>query len=341
MTERKHRILIIGGAGYVGSELCSFLVRKRYAVDVIDLLWFGNNLLPDVRVIQKDAFNCGVDDFLGYQTVFFLGGLSTDPMAEFHPALNYIYNGALPGYLAFCAKQAGVKRFIFASSCSVYGHAVDRFYQEDELVHTQYPYGIGKYQGEKGVMQLGDENFSTVVLRFGTICGHSARMRMDLVVNTMFKSALTEHRIMVNNPTIWRPICDIRDALHAYDCALEAPQAMRGVFNIASQNMTVIAIAEIVKKKVEHIHPAEIIVNNIHDLRNYRVSFEQAKNLLFYIPQYTVEDIVDNLLDHREGYGDFTNENMYNLAAFKKLFSEHDTHPAVLEMIARVGSCVT
>ena len=115
------RILIVGGAGYVGCALVPALVDRGCTVDVIDLNWFGNHLPADVMSVNKDVFQCTREDFEGYDQVIFLAGLSNDPMAEFSPATNFIANGALPSYLAYMAKMAGVRRLIYASSCSVYG----------------------------------------------------------------------------------------------------------------------------------------------------------------------------------------------------------------------------
>ncbi|MCF6284281.1 MAG: SDR family oxidoreductase, partial [Candidatus Hydrogenedentes bacterium] len=184
------RILVAGGAGYIGSVLVPVLQDHGYDVDVVDLLWFGNHLPEDTRVIQKDLFQLGVAELKPYDQVVFLAGLSNDPMAEYSPALNFIQNGALPSYLAFQAKQAGVKRFVYASSCSVYGYTVNELYDEDAPVTCAYPYGISKLEGENGVLQLQDENFSTIALRQGTVCGHSPRMRFDLIVNTIVASAV-------------------------------------------------------------------------------------------------------------------------------------------------------
>src|SRR5215467_15320823 len=114
------KILVGGGAGYVGSLLIPVLVEHGYEVDVIDLLWFGNHLPKGVKVIRKDLFQCTEADLRGYEQVLFLAGLSNDPMAEFDPSMHFVSNAALPSYLAYIAKHAGVKRFIFGSSCSVY-----------------------------------------------------------------------------------------------------------------------------------------------------------------------------------------------------------------------------
>ena len=233
------RILIAGGAGYIGSYLVPVLLEHGYDVDVIDLMWFGNNLPEKVRITKKDLFECTESDLEIYDQIIFLAGLSNDPMAEFDPSMNFVYNAALPSYLAFTAKNAGVKRFVYASSCSVYGYTVNELYDEESPVTCGYPYGVSKLQGERGVLQLQDENFSVIALRKGTVSGYSPRMRLDLIVNTMFKFAMSKGEVTVNNASIWRPILDIRDAAMAYLRAIQAHSSISGVFNIASDNYTV------------------------------------------------------------------------------------------------------
>ena len=169
------KLLVAGGAGYIGSRLVPVLLDHGYEVHVIDLLWFGRHLPDGVEVIEKDLFECKTEDLEGYDQVIFLAGLSNDPMAEFDPSMNFTYNAALPSYLAFIAKQAGVRRFIYGSTCSVYGYTVDELYDEEGPVTCRAPYGISKLQGERGVLQLGDETFSTIALRQGTVCGWSPR----------------------------------------------------------------------------------------------------------------------------------------------------------------------
>src|SRR5690349_14204058 len=112
-------ILVAGGAGYVGSALIPKLLERGYGVDVVDLFWFGNHLDPDVGIVKKDIFDLQVSDLEGCEQVLFLAGLSNDPMAGFSPSKNFIFNAAAPAYLAYTAKLAGVRRFVYASSCSV------------------------------------------------------------------------------------------------------------------------------------------------------------------------------------------------------------------------------
>jgi nucleoside-diphosphate-sugar epimerase len=315
------KILLAGGAGYVGSVLAPALIDHGYEVEVIDLLWFGSHLPKEVKVIKKELFECKKEDFVGYDQVIFLAGLSNDPMAEFNPAKNFVDNGALPSYLAYKAKKAGVKRFIYASSCSVYGYTVDRLYDEESPAASNHPYGISKLQGERGVLQMQDENFSVIAIRQGTICGFSPRMRFDLIVNTMFKTAVIEKKITVNNPSIWRPIYDVRDAATAFVRAVQANYSINGVFNATFDNYTVGQVADLVKYEVEKKtgDKIKLDIKNIQDFRNYKVSIDKAKTYLGFQPLYTINDIIDNLFDNINYFGDFEKDEFYNIRTFKKL----------------------
>jgi nucleoside-diphosphate-sugar epimerase len=276
-----------------------------------------------VKVIQRDLFKCTEDDLQDYEQVVFLAGLSNDPMAEFDPSGNFVSNAALPSYLAFIAKKAGVKRFIFASSCSVYGYTVNQLYDEDSPVTCSYPYGISKLQGERGVLQMQEKDFSVIALRKGTICGFSPRMRMDLIVNTMFKCAMTERKVTVNNASIWRPILDMRDAASAYLRAIQADYTIGGVYNVTSGNYTVGQVGDMVKDRIETLtgEKVGIEINHVKDIRNYKVTFDRARTYLGYRPQYEVHDIIDDLYEHRSAYGDYSSESFYNIKVFRKTFA--------------------
>ncbi|MBW2159832.1 MAG: SDR family oxidoreductase [Deltaproteobacteria bacterium] len=316
------KILLAGGAGYIGSSLIPVLLEHGYTTDVVDLMWFGNSIPDTVNIRRQDIFDLKEVDVSGYDQVIFLAGLSNDPMAEFDPSRNFVSNGACPSYLAYICKRAGVRRFIYASSCSVYGYTVNELYDEESPVTCGYPYGVSKLQGERGVLQLADDDFSVIALRQGTLSGHSPRMRLDLIVNTMFKAAMTERHVTVNNPSIWRPILDIRDAQNAYLRAIQADISQSGVFNVASDNYTVGQVGDLVKSEVERLtgEKVAITIKNISDFRNYKVSFSKAKTYLGFQPQYDVKDIIDDLFSHREEYGDYDRDEFYNIRAFKRLF---------------------
>lgn len=315
------KILVAGGAGFIGSVLTPMLDEHGYEVEVVDQCWFGCALPPHIPVDKRDLFDLNDRDLAKYDQVIFLAGLSNDPMAEFSPAMNFIQNGALPAYLAFRAKQAGVRRFIYASSCSVYGYTVNQLYDEASPVTCAYPYGISKLEGEHGVLQLQDDTFSAIALRQGTVNGYSPRMRFDLIINTMFKSALAGKKITVNNPSIWRPLIDVRDTASAFLRAVQADQRISGVFNVAYDNYTVGQVADLVKDAVEEAggEKVNVEIRSVQDYRNYKVTCEKARTLLGFKPKYDVPDTVRALFAHRGEYGDFSEARFYNIEVFRDM----------------------
>jgi nucleoside-diphosphate-sugar epimerase len=317
------KILVAGGAGYIGSALIPKLIARGYKIDVVDLLWFGNHLPSEVNVIKKDIFDLKESDLEGYDQVIFLGGLSNDPMAEHSPGMNFIYNAAAPAYLAYLSKKIKVKRFIYAGSCSVYGYTVNELYDEDSPAISNYPYGISKLQGEKAVLQMSEKSFSTICFRQGTVSGYSPRMRLDLIVNTMFKAAVQNKEIIVNNPSIWRPILSIEDACNAYIRGIEASEDITGIFNIASGNYTVGETADLVKNSIETKLSVKIklTIHHRHDYRNYKVNIEKAMNVLSFKPKHDVESILEDLISNKQKFSDFENPNYYNIKVFENLKS--------------------
>jgi nucleoside-diphosphate-sugar epimerase len=318
------KLLIAGGAGYLGSVLIPQLLQRGYDVEVIDLCWFGNSLPDNARFIRKDVFALTADDLKVYNQVIFLAGLSNDPMAEFSPSRNFVSNAAAPAYLAYVCKKAGVKRYIYASSCSVYGYTENELYDETQPAVSRYPYGISKLQGEQAVMNLSDKDFSVIALRKGTISGYSPRMRFDLIINTMFMTAMRDRIITVNNPALWRPILGVGDAASAYIRAIEASAGTSGIFNIASANHTVGEVADLVRSAIdaEIGLPVGLNIRSIEDGRNYKVSIEKAKNVLSFHPHQDVRSIVKSLVDNLATISDWENPSYYNIRTLKALESD-------------------
>lgn len=315
------RLLVAGGAGYVGSVLIPKLLDRGYRVDVVDLFWFGNHLPEQIGILKKDIFHLTAEDLRTYDQVIFLAGLSNDPMAEYSPSKNFIFNASAPAYLAYIAKAAGVKRCIYASSCSVYGYTENELFDETRPVSSSYPYGISKLQGEQAVMQMVDPNFSVISLRKGTVSGYSPRMRFDLIVNTMFRSAMKDGVININNPSIWRPLLSIEDAATAYIRAIEANPQLSGIFNIASGNYTVGEVGDMVRAAIEErlgLRP-RVHIHHIQDFRNYKVSTQKAATVLSFHPNDDVKAIVRHLIDNMDKCSDWDNPIYSNIAAFKQL----------------------
>jgi nucleoside-diphosphate-sugar epimerase len=320
------KLLIAGGGGYVGSVLIPKLLDRGYKVDVVDLFWFGNHLPPQAGILRKDIFQLSQEDLERYDQVMFLAGLSNDPMAEYSPSKNFVFNAAAPAYLAYIAKMARVKRFIYASSCSVYGYTENELYDETRPVSSSYPYGISKLQGEQAVMQLASDSFSVISLRKGTVCGYSPRMRFDLIINTMFKSAMKNRIININNPSIWRPILSIEDAATAYIRAVEANPTISGIFNVASGNYTVGEVGDLVKEAVGERLSIRInlCIKHLDDFRNYKVSIQKASNVLSFHPTGDVKSIVAGLIDNMDRYKGWDNPLYSNIETFRTLETELD-----------------
>ena len=168
---------------------------------------------------------------------------------------------------------------------------------------------------------MADRDFSVIALRQGTVCGWSPRMRFDLIVNTMYKTAISSGVITVNNASIWRPILDIRDAASAFTRAVQVSYGVSGVFNVASGNFTVGQVADYVKGEIEERTAQRVRMDilAIKDFRNYKVSCERARVELGYQPQYSIRDVVADLHRHADSYGDFEDDRYYNVRTFKTL----------------------
>tara|TARA_B110000858_G_C17798617_1_gene473898 strand:+ start:691 stop:1641 length:951 start_codon:yes stop_codon:yes gene_type:complete len=313
------KIFIAGGAGYIGTRFCNEFA-DIYDITVHDHFWFGDKITSNVTKVHGDIRDITPSQLEGYDAVLFLGGLSNDPMAMYRPDLNFIENSAIPTYLAFIAKQAGVKRFICASSCSVYGHTKNQTLTENSKVKPSYAYGISKLQCERGISILEDDNFKPILFRKGTVGGWSNKMRYDLVVNTMLMTALTKGKITINSPKLWRPLIDVRDVIQAYRLAIESDPLITGVFNIAGGNYTIGGLGEIIHDILKDKgHNIELETLNVKDFRNYKVNISKAQDELEFNPIYTPNDSINEILDNIDENYNFNDESYYNIKTFKKV----------------------
>ncbi len=312
-------ILVAGGAGYVGTRLCNELCLD-YNVTVVDYFWFGDHLDTNVKKIKKDLGLLTAEDLKGFDAIIFVAGLSNDPMANFRPDLNFIGNSSIPTYLAYIAKQVGIKKFICASSCSVYGFTDNKTLTETDYVKPAYAYGISKLQCESGLTILEDDNFKPILFRKGTVGGYSPRMRYDLVINTMLMSGVSKGKITVNNANLWRPIIDIRDVIQGYKLALQADENVSGVFNLSGSNYTIGDLGKIVTDKLnERGYKTELEVLNNVDVRNYKANTEKIESVLGFKAVYKPEDTLDEFFDKIDFSNyEFNNPHFYNIDVFKK-----------------------
>jgi nucleoside-diphosphate-sugar epimerase len=252
---------------------------------------FGDHGLEGVRdcieIRQMDVRSALPHDLVGFDAVLHLAGLSNDPTAEFNPQANRLVNFEATVRLGRMARDAGVQRFVFASSCSVYYTELADGHERDETypVDPKSPYSWSKLQAEIGLLELACSSFSPVILRKGTVFGSSPRMRYDLVVNTFTRDAYTKRRLNVQaGGRMWRPLLHIDDAVDAYRNVLTADrEAVHGqVFNVLSGNYKVLAIAHEVRRALEERLgiALEVDVLSVGVSRSYRATGRKLKESL-------------------------------------------------------------
>ena len=347
MSRQKDKILVVGGAGYVGSVLVRELLDKGYAVKVLDRLFFGDvglrEVIDRIELVADDIRTVNPSLLDDVQSIINLGGLSNDPTAEYNPKANFEMNTIAAEKLAQLAKERGIRRHVYASSCSVYYvpagvDAEDVLLTEEADIDPKAAYSKSKFEAEKRLLAMTDENFCPVILRKGTIFGFSPRMRYDLVVNTFLKTALSTRQLNLHyGGEMWRPLVDIHDVAGAYILALEAPEdKVRGqIFNIASKNFRV---SELALKVYQILNDQGVDVKICSDyrykgIRSYRVSISKAEDVLGFRPKITLEESIKTMLEMIEHYGytDFNHPRYYNIT-WMRLLEE------IQDIIRRTGS---
>jgi nucleoside-diphosphate-sugar epimerase len=284
------RVLVTGTDGYIGVLLAPFLLARGYDVVGLDTgfyrdAWLYNNgvtTLPPVK--NKDLRRMTVDDVAGIDAVVHLAELSNDPLGQLSPHITYAINHQGSVTLARLCKEAGVPRFVYTSSCSVYGVGGGSEYKTElSMPQPQTAYAECKVLVERDVAAMADETFSPTFLRNATAYGPSPRMRFDLMLNNLAGLAWTTKKIhMTSDGTPWRPLVHVLDICEAIACTLEAPHEMvhAEVFNVGktSENYQVREIAEIV---AEVFPGCDLIFGaNDSDNRSYRVSFDKIATCL-------------------------------------------------------------
>lgn len=328
-------ILVTGGAGYVGSVLVRALLEKGYKVRVLDKLVFTATPLVDIKdkieLIKEDIRNIGPEVFDNVEAVIHLAGFATEPTAQYNPRLTDLINHIATERLAKMAKEKGIERFIFASSCSVYftydTPLIPPFYKETDKINSVSSYSLSKRAAEEALLELSDDNFSPIIFRKGTVYGLSPRMRYDLVLNSFVKDAFFRRRLTVNaGGQIWRPLVDIQDIVWAYLKALEMPLDKIGgkIFNVCNENWNIGELAREVQrifKEKKNIN-VEIDIQPTGITRNYQANNSLFKERFQFIPTRTSEEAILEIFSHLENNQneDFDNPIFYNDTWYKKIF---------------------
>jgi nucleoside-diphosphate-sugar epimerase len=302
-----HHVLITGGAGYVGSLLAPQLLARGHKVTVFDIMYYGDDFLPksnpNLTVIKGDIRDTAAlkAALVGVDAVISLACISNDASFELDESLSTSVNLDAFEPMVIAAKEAGVKRFIFASSSSVYGVSESPDVTED---HPLVPLTLyNKYKGmcEPLLFKHQSDDFVCVTIRPATLCGYAPRQRLDVSVNILTNHAVTNGKITVFGGSQMRPNLHVQDMCDCYEMLLDLPddKIAGETFNVAFQNMSIMQLAEIVKKVVQEEFPEkgdiEIVTTPTDDIRSYHVNSDKITRALGFSPKYNIEDAVRGL----------------------------------------------
>lgn len=302
------RVLVTGGAGYVGSLLVRNLLNSGYSVRVLDKFMFGLNTIrdiighPNLDLLVEDITKVGdlSKALKDIDTVIHLAAIVGEPACAVHDAeIVFETNFVTPMRLAAFSRETNVKKFIFASTCSVYGANDVGIVNESS---TPSPFGIydkAKSEAEKQILLLGNNDFSPCILRLATVYGLSPRMRFDLAVNYMTMKAMTEKKVIVFGGNQWRPFVHVADAAAAFQVVLEAPisKVKGGIFNVGAtkENYQIKEVGKLIKKLIPDVEV--IYALEIEDKRSYNVSFDKIHNILGFTTTKRVDSGIIEIKD--------------------------------------------
>ena len=300
------RLLITGHLGYLGVEMAQRMTDIGHDVVGLDVGYFaGCDFMappPDVPSLDVDLRDVSTSHLEGFDAVLHLAALSNDPLSDLNPALTYDINLHASVRLAEAAKAAGVERFLFSSSCSLYGAGGTDYLDENAAFHPVTPYGESKVRVEQQVSMLADDSFAPVFLRNATAFGVSRRLRADIVVNNLVGHAVTTGQVvMQSDGSPWRPLVHVLDIVHAFERVLEAPADLihNQAFNVGqtAENYQIRDIATMVAEVVPDCDVA-FASDASPDSRDYRVDFAKIEETLpGYRPQWPLRRGIEQLYE--------------------------------------------
>jgi nucleoside-diphosphate-sugar epimerase len=332
MSNNIKSVLVTGGAGYVGHVLTPRLLEQGYTVTVYDSLFFGCRLpnSPSLRVVRGDIRDTAklAPCFEGQDAVLHLACISNDASFELDEKLSQTINYDCFEPMVVAAKAAGVKRFVYCSSSSVYGVSDSPNVTEDHPLVPLTLYNKFKGMCEPLLWKHMSDDFTSIVIRPATVCGYSPRTRLDLSVNILTNHAVNKGTITVFGGNQMRPNLHIEDMVDAYLMMLEAPhEKVHGeTFNIGFQNYSIAEIAGMVKRVVEEEMPEKgeikIVTTPTNDMRSYHVNSDKVARVLGFRPKRSIEDAVRDLARAFRNYmlpESFDDDWYYNVRTMKKI----------------------
>ncbi len=291
-------VLITGGAGYLGSILTEKLLQEGYRVKVLDNFTYGSTGVKhlmknkNIKIVKRDMRDLQIvlDTMNDVDAVIHLAAIVGDPASQLDPQKAFETNYLATKMLVDVSKHLGVQRFLFASTCSVYGVSNGRMLKETSKLKPLSLYAQSKLRSESVILDSMNKHFCPTIFRMGTLFGLSERMRFDLVINLFVAQAIKKKTISIEGGRQWRPFLHVSDAAESYILALQLPAArVRGVYNVGSENLNhqIVELGELVRRVIPDVR---IKHKNIVDKRDYKVSFEKIRKELGFTPKYTVID---------------------------------------------------
>jgi nucleoside-diphosphate-sugar epimerase len=298
-------ILVTGGAGYIGSVLSQRLLNRGYRVRILDRLYWGRGpieaILDQVELVEADVRDMPATALDGVDAVIHLAGLSNDPTAEYDPAANWQMNAVATETLGRSCVDRGIERLVFASSCSLYDGMPPGMHDERAPIEPRGAYATSKRYGEQALLALVDDGLCPVMLRNGTVYGHSPRMRFDLVVNTFVKDALLRGQLSLHGGGwMWRPLVDVRDVSDAMIATMEAPaeRVCGEIFNVLHSNYQIRELAMLVAGSVQLLGRSVTLKEEPAPrlTRDYECSNAKLASRLGFQPCHSVVEAIDGIL---------------------------------------------